>query len=169
MALTDNPMSLVVTGNVTVGATLEASVPTTETRLLSTMDVNTTVTITVPAGVKVLKVEGDVYHEHEGEVALDVYSVNGKKYWLSLFGYESADDITYVGVTPNKSYKLYSKWIEYNYGEGEEYLLYNANNDKYWIYYATGTIDVETSYADLKFKLEWSPTINQHAVKFTDY
>lgn len=47
MALTDNSMSLVVTGNVTVGATLEASVPTTETRLLSTMDVNTTVTITV--------------------------------------------------------------------------------------------------------------------------
>jgi hypothetical protein len=106
MALTDNPMSLVVTGNVTVGATLEASVPTTETRLLSTMDVNTTVTITVPAGVKVLKVEGDVYHEHEGEVALDVYSVNGKKYWLSLWGYENAYDIWYVGVTPNKSYTL---------------------------------------------------------------
>lgn len=106
MALTDNPMSLVVTGNVTVGATLEASVPTTETRLLSTMDVNTTVTITVPAGVKVLKVEGDVYQEHEGEVVLDVYSVNGKKYWLSLFGYESAYDIWYVGVTPNKSYTL---------------------------------------------------------------
>jgi hypothetical protein len=106
MALTDNPMSLVVTGNVTVGATLEASVPTTETRLLSTMDVNTTVTITVPAGVKVLKVEGDVYHEHEGEVALDVYSVNGKKYWLSLWGYEGVYDIWYVGVTPNKSYTL---------------------------------------------------------------
>lgn len=106
MALTDNPMSLVVTGNVTVGATLEASVPTTETRLLSTMDVNTTVTITVPAGVKVLKVQGDVYHEHEGEVALDVYSVNGKKYWLSLLNYEYAYDIWYVGVTPNKSYTL---------------------------------------------------------------
>lgn len=106
MALTDNPMSLVVTGNVTVGATLEASVPTTETRLLSTVDVNTTVTITVPAGVKVLKVDGAVYHEGEGEVALDVYSVNGKKYWLSLLGYENAYDITYVGVTPNKSYTL---------------------------------------------------------------
>ena len=106
MALTDNPMSLVVTGNVTVGATLEASVPTTETRLLSTMDVNTTVTITVPAGVRVLKVTGDVYHEHEGEVALDVYSVNGKKYWLSLYNYESAIDTWYVGVTPNKSYTL---------------------------------------------------------------
>lgn len=106
MALTDNPMSLVVTGNVTVGATLEASVPTTETRLLSTVDVNTTVTITVPAGVKVLKVEGDVGHEHEGEVALDVYSVNGKKYWLSLWDYENTYDIWYVGVTPNKSYTL---------------------------------------------------------------
>lgn len=106
MALTDNPMSLVVTGNVTVGATLEASVPTTETSLLSTMDVNTTVTITVPAGVKVLKVEGDVYQESEGEVALDVYSVNSKKYWLSVYNYEYAYDICYVGVTPNKSYTL---------------------------------------------------------------
>ena len=106
MALTDNPMSLVVTGNVTVGATLEANVPTTETSLLSTIDVNRTVTITVPAGVKVLKVEGDVYHEHEGEVALHVYSVNGKKYWLSLWSYEYAYDIWYVGVTPNKSYTL---------------------------------------------------------------
>lgn len=72
MALTDNPMSLVVTGNVTVGATLEANVPTTETILLST----------------------------------DVYSVNGKKYWLSLWNYEDAYDVWYVGVTPNKSYTL---------------------------------------------------------------
>ena len=106
MALTDNPMSLVVTGNVTVGATLEASVPTTETILLDTEDVNRTVTITVPAGVRVLKVAGNVYHEHEGEVALDVYSVNSKKYWLSVWNYESAVDIWYVGVTPNKSYTL---------------------------------------------------------------
>lgn len=106
MALTDNPMSLVVTGNVTVGATLEASIPTTETILFSTMDVYGTVTITVPAGVRVLKVAGDVYHEGEGEVALDVYSVNSKKYWLSVYNYEGASDIWYVGVTPNKSYTL---------------------------------------------------------------
>lgn len=108
MALTDNPMSLVVTGNVTVGATLEASVPTTETRLLDTMDVYTTVTITVtvPAGVKVLKVKGVVDHPHEGVVSLDVYSVNSKKYWLSLWDHGSAYDTWYVGVTPNKSYTL---------------------------------------------------------------
>lgn len=106
MALTDNPMSLVVTGNVTVGATLEASVPTTETSLLSIMDVNTTVTITVPAGVKVLKVYGYVQNDHKGKLGLDVYSVNGKKYWLSFWDYEYAYDIWYVGVTPNKSYTL---------------------------------------------------------------
>lgn len=106
MALTDNPMSLVVTGNVTVGATLEANVPTTETILFSTIDVNIIVTITVPAGVKVLKVDGDVYHENEGEVGLNIYSINGKKYWLSLLGHEEAYDIWYVGVTPNKSYTL---------------------------------------------------------------
>lgn len=106
MALTDNPMSLVVTGNVTVGATLKASVPTTETRLLSTLDMNTTVTIKVPAGVKVLKVDGEAYHEHEGEVFVDVYSVNSEKYWLSIWDFEYAHDIGYVGVTPNKSYTL---------------------------------------------------------------
>lgn len=106
MALTDNSMSLVVTGNVTVGATLEASVPTTETILLSTMDVNTTVTITVPTGVKVLKVECDAYHEGEAALSLDVYSVNSKKYWLSVYNYGYVYDIWYVGVTPNKSYTL---------------------------------------------------------------
>lgn len=106
MALIDNPMSLIITGNVTVGATLEANVPTTETRLLNTGNVNRTVTITVPAGVRVLKVTGDVYHEHKGYVALDVYSVKGKKYWLSIRDYESAIGTWYVGVTSNKSYTL---------------------------------------------------------------
>lgn len=106
MALTDNPMSLVVTGNVTVGATLEASVPTTETYLLVTDEIYKNHTITVPAGVKVLRIVGDIYHENEGEVALDVYSVNGGKYWLSLWGYEDAYGSRYIGVTPNKSYTL---------------------------------------------------------------
>ena len=77
--------------------------------------------------------------------------------------------ITYVGVTPNKSYKLYSNWTEYNYGEGEEYLLYNANNNKCWIDYTIGNLYVNTGYTELNFKLEWSPTINSHAVEVTDY
>lgn len=136
-ALTDNPMSITVTGNVTIGASLEASIPSGEVTLAYGS------TFTVPAGITVLRA-----------------SFNQSGY-LSL--------LTYVGVTPNKSYKLYSEWTEYNSGEGEEYLLYNANNNRSWINYSIGTIDVDTGYARLNFKLEWSPTINSHAVKFTDY
>lgn len=137
MALTDNPMSIIVTGNVTIGASLKASIPSGKVTLANGS------TFTVPAGITVLRA-----------------SFNQSGY-LSL--------ITYVGVTPNKSYKLYSNWIEYNYGEGEKYLLCNANNDKSWIEYTRGILDVDTDYTKLNFKLEWSPTINSHAVEVTDY
>lgn len=137
MALTDNPMSIIVTGNVTIGASLEVSIPSGEVTLACDS------TFTVPAGITVLRAS------------------------FNQFGYLSL--ITYVGVTPNKSYKLYSDWTEYNYGEGEEYSLCNANNDKYWIEYTTGVLDLDTDHAKLNFKLEWSPTINSHAVEVTDY
>lgn len=132
-----NPLSLTITEDCTISATLEVSTPTGETTLADGS------TFTVPAGITVLRA-----------------SFNQSVY---------LDLPTYVGVTPNKSYKLYSNWIEYNYREGEEYFLCNANNDKYWIYYTTGNLDVETGYISLNFKLEWSPTINQHAVDVTDY
>lgn len=137
MALTDNPMSIIVTGNVTIGASLKASIPSGEVTLAHGS------TFTVPAGITVLRA-----------------SFNQPTY---------LDLITYVGVTPNKSYKLYSEWTEYDYREGEEYSLYNANNNKYWIYYTIGNLDVDTGYTMLNFKLEWSPTINSHAVEVTDY
>ena len=132
-----NPLSLTITEDCTISATLEASTPTGETTLAHGS------TFTVPAGITVLRA-----------------SFNQSGY-LNLF--------TYVGVTPNKSYKLYSNYTQYNYGEGEEYLLYNANNHRYWIDYSIGNLDVDTSYTELNFKLEWSPTINQHTVEVTDY
>ena len=131
------PSTIPFLNPLTIGASLEASIPSGEITLAHGS------TFTVPAGIKVLRA-----------------SFNQSGY-LSL--------ITYVGVTPNKSYKLYSNWTEYNYGEGEEYLLYNANNNKYWIDYTIGNLDVDTGYTELNFKLEWSPTINQHAVEVTDY
>ena len=137
MALTDNPMSNIVTGNVTIGASLEVSIPSGQVTLAHGS------TFKVPAGITVLRA-----------------SFNQSGY-LSL--------TTYVGVTPNKSYKLSSNWTEYNYGEGEEYLLFNANNGKCWIEYITGNLDVNTDYINLNFKLEWSPTINSHAVEVKDY
>lgn len=137
MALTDNPMSIIVTGNVTIGASLKVSIPSGEVTLAHGS------TFTVPAGITVLRA-----------------SFNQPGYLILT---------TYVGVTPNKSYKLYSNWTEYNYGEGEEYLLYNANNGKDWINYTIGSLDVDTDSTNLNFKLEWSPTINSHAVEVTDY
>ena len=131
------PSTIPFLNPLTIGASLEASIPSGEVTLAHGS------TFTVPAGITVLRA-----------------SFNQSGY-LSL--------ITYVGVTPNKSYKLYSNWTEYNYGEGEEYLLYNANNNKYWIDYTIGNLDVDTGYTELDFKLEWSPTINQHAVEVTDY
>lgn len=44
-----------------------------------------------------------------------------------------------------------------------------TNNSKDWINYSIGNLDVDTGYTELNFKLEWSPTINQHAVEVTDY
>ena len=131
------PSTIPFLNPLTIGASLEASIPSGEVTLAHGS------TFTVPAGITVLRA-----------------SFNQSGY-LSL--------ITYVGVTPNKSYKLYSNWTEYNYGEGEEYLLYNANNNKYWIDYTIGNLDVNTDYTTLNFKLEWSPTINSHAVEVTDY
>ena len=133
-----NPLSLTITEDCTISATLEASTPTGETTLAHGS------TFTVPAGITVLRA-----------------SFNQSGY-LNL--------LTYVGVTPNKSYKLYSNYTQYNYGEGEEYLLYNANNHRCWIDYTIGNLDVNTDYyTELNFKLEWSPTINQHTVEVTDY
>lgn len=137
MALTDNPMSIIVTGNVTIGASLEVSIPSGEVTLASGS------IFTVPAGITVLRAS------------------------FNQLGY--LDLITYVGVTPNKSYRLCTDWTQYDYGEGEQYLLYNDNNNKYWINYIIGNLDVDTGYVELNFKLEWSPTINSHAVEVTDY
>lgn len=131
------PSTIPFLNPLTIGASLETSIPSGEVTLAHGS------TFTVPAGITVLRA-----------------SFNQSGY-LSL--------ITYVGVTPNKSYKLYSNWTEYNYGEGEEYLLYNANNDKCWIDYTIGNLDADTGYTELNFKLEWSPTINSHAVEVTDY
>lgn len=99
-------MNITVTGNITVSATLEAQLPSAETYLLDTYQTYIDHTITVPAGVNVLKVYADVFHEHDGDVSLDVYSKTGSKYWLSIWDYEEATDTKYIGVTPNKSYTL---------------------------------------------------------------
>ena len=125
MALTNNPMSIIVTGNVTVGATLEASVPTTETYLVNINEGYTTVdkttTVHIPPGVKVLKVR--VYSESSAGgddlCTACVKNANNKKVWVIAENYGSCDKTKYVGVTGGKDYKL-------NLYAGTEYNIMTA-------------------------------------------
>ena len=111
-ALTDNPMSIIVTGNVTIGASLEASIPTTETYLVNINEdyttVNETRTVHIPSGVKVLKVR--VYSESgaggDDFCTAYVQNADNKKVWVIAKNYGSCDETKYVGVTGGKDYKL---------------------------------------------------------------
>ena len=92
-ALTDNPMNITVTGNITVSATLEAQLPSSETFLYAGDAYSAT--ITIPAGVNVVKAYAG---RGIGNPYMQLYHDNNVLW--------SDGVITYVGVTPNKSYKL---------------------------------------------------------------
>ena len=92
-ALTDNPMNITVTGNITVGATLKAQLPSSETFLYAG-NANST-TITIPAGVNVVKAYAG---RGQGNPYMQLYHDNNVLW--------SDGVITYVGVTLNKSYTL---------------------------------------------------------------
>ena len=92
-ALTDNPMSLTITEDITVSAELEAQLPSSETFLYAG-DADST-TITIPAGVNVVKAYAG---RGQGNPYMQLYHDNNVLW--------SGGVITYVGVTPNKSYKL---------------------------------------------------------------
>ena len=146
MALTDNPMSLVVTGNVTIGAELEVIVPTEETFLINKNleghDIlYEEVSITIPDGVTVLCISS---HAESGEgyddyVTIEIKNLSNQKEWRYRSEAFSLYDQWYVGVTPNKTYKL-SVYV------GAEYNL-------------------DVGY----LKISYSQSINQKTPNVTDY
>ncbi|WP_337648410.1 hypothetical protein [Phascolarctobacterium faecium] len=126
-ALTDNPMNITVTGNITVSATLEAQLPSSETFLYAG-DADSA-TITIPAGVNVVKAYAG---RGNGNPYMQLYHDNNVLW--------SDGVITYVGVTPNKSYKL----------------LY------------VGPIE-DPGVAHIYWYVSYSSTINQQTPSVTDY
>ena len=96
----------------TIGASLEASIPTTETYLVNINEdyttVNETRTVHIPSGVKVLKVR--VYSESgaggDDFCTAHVQNADNKKVWVIAENYGSCDETKYVGVTGGKDYKL---------------------------------------------------------------
>jgi hypothetical protein len=131
------PSTIPFLNPLTIGASLEASIPTgsVQSPTYSSPGSTNKWSVTIPTNIKVVEVQ-------------DV----GEK------------SPNYVGVTGGKTYTL-----TVVVGSNDFYYCYYSSSSKYWIDYAIGTIDVETSYANLNFKLEWSPTINSHAVEVTDY
>lgn len=110
MALTDNPMSLVIKSDITVGASItKIQLPTTDTFLLrktfhlgSGKIMTWTETIVIPWGVEVVKVF--VYTDapqNYGESTLK--NSESQKVWGNNTGGRTT---VYVGVTPNKPYDL---------------------------------------------------------------
>lgn len=86
-------MTMTITGDVTVGVTLQAQLPSSETFLYA--GGANSATITIPAGVNVVKAYAG---RGIGNPYMQLYHDNNVLW--------SDGVITYVGVTPNKSYKL---------------------------------------------------------------
>lgn len=141
-ALTDNPMNITVTGNITVSVELEVIVPTEETFLIN-KNLEATdifyeeVSITIPDGVTVLCISS--HAEVSDGYDLEIANLSNQKEWRYRSAGYNFYDQWYVGVTPNKTYKL-SLYV------GTEYNL-------------------EGGY----LKISYSQSINQKIPNVTDY
>lgn len=107
MALTDNPMSLIITGNVNIGATIKSALPTTETYLVKRTSTGN-FTFTVPEGCNVVKVvmylNGSSGESIEGTLALRNTAKPNNPY-IAFISKEGVTTTTfYLGVTSGQTY-----------------------------------------------------------------
>lgn len=145
-ALTDNPMNITVTGNITVSVELEVIVPTEETFLINknieaTNILHEEVSITIPAGVTVLYIcsYAKSSEDYNNYIAVEIKNLSNQKDWCYRLESFNFYDQRYVGVTPNKTYKL-SLYVGAKYNLGKGYL-----------------------------KISYSQSINQKIPNVTDY
>lgn len=146
MDLTSNPMNVIVTGNVSIGAELEVIVPTEETFLINknfeAPDIlYEEVSITIPDGVTVLCISSHAESSegYDDLVTVEIKNLSNQKEWRYRAEYFSFYDQWYVGVTPNKTYKL-------------------------WLY-----VDAEFNLDEGYLKISYSQSINQKTPNVTDY
>lgn len=134
-ALTDNPMNITVTGNITVSAELKVIVPTEETFLINkNIKGNNTlyeeVSITIPDGVTVLYISSYVEFSegYDDYASVEIKNLSNQKEWRYISGGFNFYDQWYVGVTPNKTYKL-SLYVgaEYNLDGGYLKISYSQS------------------------------------------
>lgn len=134
-ALTDNPMNITVTGNITVSAELEVIVPTEETFLINkNIEANDIlyeeVSITIPDGVTVLYISSHAESSegYDDYVTVEIKNLSNQKEWRYRSEGFNFYDEWYVGVTPNKTYKLLlDVGAEYNLNEGYLKISYSQS------------------------------------------
>lgn len=131
----ENPMSLVITSDTTIGVTLEASVPTTETFLYNkTIELSDTlldeISVTIPNGVNVLYISSHAESSegYDDYVSVEIINLNNQKSWrYRQEGYNFFDQ-WYVGVTPGKTYRLQIYLgAEYNLSGGYVKISYSQS------------------------------------------
>ena len=139
-------MNITVTGNITVSAELEVIVPTEETFLFNKNteaddSLHEEVSITIPDGVTVLCISSyaESSEGYDDDVTVEIKNLSNQKEWRYRMTAFCFYDQWYVGVTPNKTYKL-SLYIGAEYNLGEWYL-----------------------------KISYSQSINQKIPNVTDY
>lgn len=134
-ALTDNPMNITVTGNITVSAELEVIVPTEETFLINkNVEADNIlyeeVSITIPDGVTVLYISSRAASSeyYDDYVTVEIKNLSNQKEWRYRSEGFNFYDQWYVGVTPNKTYEL-SLYVgaEYNLGGGYLKISYSQS------------------------------------------
>lgn len=150
-----NPMSLVVTSDVTIGATLETPLPIDDAFLINTtyeypytQEVNVAIPITIPNAVNCIKVR--FYENIDSTLTLQkpftAYIKNSNSNIIyvshSLKG-GNADASSFIGVTPSKTYNL---------------ILYAAK--------ANNFISVKVQYL---IQISYSQSINTKVPDITDY
>lgn len=134
-ALTDNPMNITVTGNITVSVELEVIVPTEETFLINkNIEANDSlyekVSITIPDGVTVLCISSHAESSegYDDYVTVEIKNLSNQKEWRNRSEGFNFYDQWYVGVTPNKTYKLLlDVGAEYNLDGGYLKISYSQS------------------------------------------
>lgn len=155
MALTDNPMILTITGDVTVGANLDISIPTVETFLLNEsfsysikQEQNRSMSCTIPSSVSVIKVKLsatlDTTMTLSTAFSYYIQSQNsGLTYINNSLKSGSNTSTICIGVTPNKSYNL-------------TFHAYQGNK----------FMDIMCNY---NVQVSYSQSINETPYSYTDY
>ena len=122
-SIVSNPYSFNIGENTAFSASVTVALPDKETSLLFSTG-NETKTITIPTGVNVIKIILTSYADGD-QCNLTVTNASNRKYWASLVSREYGDtSTTYIGVTPNKAYRIFIDQV--GYADGDCEILYSA-------------------------------------------